>query len=78
MLEMTTYLCCRDDYYYTRIQRMRVNLFNRFVDNWRNCENIVRTFDFDVLSDHLFANEMQCYNEMQTLNDNKTLINISK
>jgi hypothetical protein len=57
---------------------MRINLFNRFIDNWRNCENIVQTFDFDALSDHLFVNEMRCYNEAQTLNDNKTLLNISK
>jgi hypothetical protein len=57
---------------------MRVNLLSRFVDNWRNCEDIIQTFDFNALFDHLFANEMRCYNETQILNDNKTLINISK
>jgi hypothetical protein len=50
MFEMTTCLCCRDDCCCTRTQRMRVNLLNRLADNWRNCEDIVRTFDFDALS----------------------------
>jgi hypothetical protein len=78
MLETTTYLCCRDDCCCTHTRRMRVNLLSRLADSWRNCEDTVRTFNFDALSDHLFVNEMRCYNEAQALNDNRTLINTSR
>jgi hypothetical protein len=78
MLETTTYVCCHDDCCCMHIQRMRVNLLSRFVDNWRNYEDIVRAFDFNALSDHLFVNEMRCYNKAQASNDNKTLINTSR
>jgi hypothetical protein len=78
MFKTTTYLCFRDDCCCTYIRRMRIYLLNRFVDNWRNYENVVRAFNSDVLSDHSFVNEMRYCNEAQALNDNKTLMNISK
>jgi hypothetical protein len=54
VLEMMTYLCCRDDCCCTRIQRMRVNLLRRLVDSWRSCEDTVRSLTVELSFEQKF------------------------